>query len=205
MSDLEKEYWKLQESLLVFREILYVPLWLLCQEVVRLNYDDPFAGHFGFARTLALIQQKYYWPGINKDIKNYVETFDTFHRIKPVRQKPYGELSSLPPLQAPFTDLTMDFITDMLPLEFYGVVYDSIFIVICRYTNLVRYILARMQLTPEQWTEAFIENVWRAKSLPDSVVSDRGSFFTSKFWSDICFHLKIKQHLSSPFHPQTDS
>ncbi len=59
MSDLEKEYWNLQKSLLLFRGRLYVPPWLLRREVVRLNHDDPLAEHFGFACTLTLIQQKY--------------------------------------------------------------------------------------------------------------------------------------------------
>lgn len=49
-----------------------------------------------------------------------------------------------------------------------------------------------------------MEHVWRDKGLPDSIVSDRGSLFTSKFWSALCFHLKIKQRLSTAFHPQTD-
>ncbi len=81
---------------------------------------------------------------MNKDIKSFVETCDTCHRIKPVRHKQYEELSSLPPPRAPFTDLTMDFITDIPPSEFYGVVYDSIFIVVCRYTKLARFVPAQM-------------------------------------------------------------
>ena len=55
MSDYEKECWRLQKGLLLIRRRLYIPLWLFCQEVVRLNYDDPLARHFGFARILALI------------------------------------------------------------------------------------------------------------------------------------------------------
>ena len=55
MSDLEKEYWRLQEGLLLFKGRLYVPPGLLCREVVRLNHDDPLARHFRFACTLALI------------------------------------------------------------------------------------------------------------------------------------------------------
>jgi transposase InsO family protein len=36
------------------------------------------------------------------------------------------------------------------------------------------------------------------------LLSDRGSTFTSQFWSDICFHLKVDHRLSTAFHPQTD-
>ena len=96
---------------------------------------------------------------MNKNTNSYVDKCDTCHRIKPVRHKPYGKLSALPSPQAPFTDLTMDFIKDMSPSEFHGIVYDSIFIVICRYIKLVRYIAARMDLTAEQLAEAFIENI----------------------------------------------
>jgi transposase InsO family protein len=39
---------------------------------------------------------------------------------------------------------------------------------------------------------------------PDTLVSDRGSVFTSQFWSDICYHLKINYRLSTAFYPQTD-
>ena len=40
--------------------------------------------------------------------------------------------------------------------------------------------------------------------LPDSIVTDRGSLFTSKFWSSLCYFLDIKQRLSNTFYPQTD-
>lgn len=69
---------------------------------------------------------------------------------------------------------------------------------------MARYIAARMDWTAERLAQAFLEHVWRDKGLPDSIVSDRGSLFTSKFWSALCFHLKIKQRLSTAFHPQTD-
>ena len=40
--------------------------------------------------------------------------------------------------------------------------------------------------------------------LPDSIVSDKDSFFTSKFGSLLCYFLDIKRRLSIAFHPQTD-
>jgi hypothetical protein len=29
-------------------------------EILKVNHEDPFAGHYGFTRTLELIQRKYY-------------------------------------------------------------------------------------------------------------------------------------------------
>ena len=40
--------------------------------------------------------------------------------------------------------------------------------------------------------------------LHDSIVSNRGSVFTFKFWSSLCYFLSIKRRLSTAFYPQTD-
>jgi Integrase zinc binding domain len=66
------------------------------QEVIKANYDDPYAGHFGAARTIELVRQKYYWPSQAKDIREYVWGCDVCQRVKTLRHRPYGELQSLP-------------------------------------------------------------------------------------------------------------
>ena len=52
--------------------------------------------------------------------------------------------------------------------------------------------------------EIIIDVVVRYHGLPDSIVTDRGSLFTSKFWSSLCYFLGIKRRLSTAFYPQTD-
>ena len=41
--------------------------------------------------------------------------------------------------------------------------------------------------------------------LPDSIVTDKGSLFTSKFWSLLCYFRSIKRRLSTAFYPQINS
>ena len=41
-------------------------------ELLVTHHDDLYAGHFGFARTLELLQRKYYWPGIRSDVKHHL-------------------------------------------------------------------------------------------------------------------------------------
>ncbi len=53
--------------------------------------------------------------------------------------------------------------------------------------------------------EVIIKVIIRHYGLPDSIVSDCGSVFTSKFWSSLCYFIRIKQKLSTVFHPQTNS
>ena len=52
------------------------------QEIMKMNHDDPYGGHFGVARTTELIRRKYYWPSVGRDIKKYVSTYDVCQRTK---------------------------------------------------------------------------------------------------------------------------
>ena len=45
--------------------------------------------------------------------------------------------------------------------------------------------------------------VWH-HGLPDSILTDRGLFFTSKFWSLLCYFFGVKRKLLTAFHPQID-
>ena len=51
---------------------------------------------------------------------------------------------------------------------------------------------------------SFDQNVWKLHGLPDILVSDRGSQFTSEFWELMCKRLKIDAKLSTGYHPETD-
>ena len=52
--------------------------------------------------------------------------------------------------------------------------------------------------------EVIIDIVVRHHNLLDSIVTDRGSLFTSKLWSLLCYFLGIKRRLSTAVYPQTD-
>ena len=64
-------------------------------EMLWSNHDNPLMGHFGYVRTLELIQCKYYWPHMAKEIKVYMKSCTACQQAKPTHHKPYGELQLL--------------------------------------------------------------------------------------------------------------
>ena len=99
----------------------------------------------------------------------------------------------------------MDFITGLPPSSTgIGTAYDSILTIVDRYTKMAKYIPVRTTITAPQLAEVFISNIVRNFGTPDSIVTDRGSVFTSKFWSSLCYFIKARRRLSTAFHPQTD-
>ena len=69
---------------------------------------------------------------------------------------------------------------------------------------MVHYEPVKVTIDAPGLAEVILDVVVRHHGLPDSIVSDRGSLFTSKFWSLLCYFLGIKRRLSTAFHPQTD-
>ena len=174
------------------------------EEIISKNHDDPLAGHFGTEKTLELVQRKYSWPGCAKQAETYVRTCDVCQRTKVPRHKPYGELKSLPIPKEPWKEISMDFVTGLPSSKRRGVVYDSILVVVDRCTRMARYVPVTIKITAAELAETFFEEVVLRFGMPNGIVSDRGSVFTSAFWSAICYHARIKRRLSTAFHPQTD-
>ena len=55
-----------------------------------------------------------------------------------------------------------------------------------------------------KFAHLFLDNVIRLHGIPDSIVSDHGSIFTSHFWKSLASMMDLKCRLSTAFHPQTD-
>lgn len=98
----------------------------------------------------------------------------------------------------------MDFITDLPPSKRGACVYDAILVIVDRYTKMNLYIATTKSCTAVDLTRILCDEVVRRFGMPTGIVSDRGSLFTSQFWSDFCYEAHVKRRLSTAFHPQTD-
>ena len=99
----------------------------------------------------------------------------------------------------------MDFMTRLpLSADWKGDSYDSILVIVNQLTKMVHYEPVKVTINAPGLVEVIIDVVVWDHGLPDSIVTDRGSFFTSKFWSLLCYFLGVKRRLSTAFYLQTD-
>ncbi len=70
---------------------------------------------------------------------------------------------------------------------------------------MVHYVPVKVTIDTPGLAKVIIDVVVRHHGVPESIVTDRGLLFTSKFWSSLCYFLGIKRKLSTAFHPQTNS
>ncbi len=155
-------------------------------------------------RTAEVIRRFYWWTTLLKDVEEYVRTCDVCQRMKVPRHKPYGLLAALPQPDEPWQDITMDFITGLPPSKHRGRVYDAILNVVDRYSKMVRHIPCTTDIDAPEMAELLIDEVFAKYGVPRSIVSDRGTTFTSEYWGSVCYHLTVRRRFSTAYHPQTD-
>ncbi len=194
-----------EDGLLRYEGKAYVPKDpAVVHEIMRVNHDDPQGGHFGVKRTLELVRHKYYWHGMAQDVAAYIETCDACQRTAVHRHKEYGMLEPLPQPSKPLETITMDFITGLPPSKWRGKVYDAALVIVEAFTKFALYIPCRKDIDAPELAELMLERVIAIFGIPKNLVSDRGSLFTSKYWSSLCHYIGAKRRLSTAFHPQTD-
>ena len=169
-------------------------------DILRDHHDAPLAGHPGVARSLELLSRNYWFPGMNAFVRDYTNSCQLCQQAKAPRHPRHGELAPLPVPDTPWKGLSCDFIMD-LPVS-NGI--DSILVFIDRMSKMTHFIPCLKSTSAPDFARLFVSHIVRLHGLPDSIVSDRGSIFTSYFWSTLASILKIDPHKSTVFHPQTD-
>lgn len=124
--------------------------------------------------------------------------------MKAPRHKPYGELEPLPVPGRSWQDISSDFIVGLPPARHRGVACDSVLVVVCRFSKMVKYIPYDAQITAAALWDLLVEYIFAEFGVPRSIVSDRVPILKSQYWGTLCYYLAIKRRFSTAFHPQTD-
>ena len=152
-------------------EKVYVPKdEKLRAEIIRLHHDTPIGGHRGQQKMVELITRNFWWPGVTKEIKKYIERYNTCQYNKNHTEQPVEKLMPNSILKKLQIYILVDFITK-LPL---AKEYDSILVVVDRLTKMVYFIPTIEKILAEGLTRLFRDNVQKLHGLPESIISDRG-------------------------------
>ncbi|KAB5587482.1 Retrotransposable element Tf2 [Ceratobasidium theobromae] len=193
-----KDY-KLEDGLLFYQGRIVVPDEVdLKHELLSHFHDSPAAGHQGQARTLEQISRHYYWPAMKFQVNRYVDSCEICQRSK--GQEKRFALQPLPVPEGPWEDISYDFIVKLPKSS--G--FDSILVVVDRFSKMAHFIPCKEASTAEDVAELFLKHVWCLHGTPKQTVSDRGPSFNSKFLKALYKLLQIAPSFSTAYHPQSD-
>ena len=148
------------------------------KQILHEAHDIPIAGHPGYIKTYSTLRQIFFWPGMKKDILTYVTSCLTCQRIKVERVKYPKKLHPIDVPQMKWECISMDFITG-LPKS-HG--YDAIFVVVDMLTKMTHLFPIRKDFSAKDVAHVFMKGIFLYHGLPQRIISDRDSKFTSNFW-----------------------
>nr|GEV93129.1 retrotransposon protein, putative, Ty3-gypsy subclass [Tanacetum cinerariifolium] len=141
------------------------------------------------------------WPNMKTDIATYVSKCLTCEKVKVEYQKPSGLLQQPKIPVWKWERITMDFVSG-LPKTSCG--YHMIWVIIDRLTKLAHFLPIKKADSMEKLTQLYLKEIVCRHGLPISIISDRDSHCTSRFWRSLQEALGTNFDMSIAYHPQTD-
>jgi hypothetical protein len=81
---------------------------------------------------------------------------------------------------------------------------NTIWVIVDCLTKMAHFVACVDTMGPKELADGFLTHVVRTHGLPSSVISDRGSLFTSTFWKRIMEAMETSRNLSTAFHLESD-
>ncbi|GKG42803.1 reverse transcriptase domain-containing protein, partial [Tanacetum coccineum] len=79
--------------------------------------------------------------------------------------------------------------------------YDAIWMIIDRLTKSAHFLPMKETDTMERLTRLYLKEVVSRHGVPVSIISDRDSRFTSRFWQSLQKALSTRLDMSTAYHP----
>jgi hypothetical protein len=197
-----EEYKLDNDEILMYRGIIYVPnSQELKNLILREMHNVPYAGHPGYQKTIAAVKSQYYWPGMKKEVADFIAKCLECQKVKAEHRHPAGLLQPLPIPEWKWEVVTMDFITK-LPRT--NKQHDSIMVVVDKLTKAAHFIPVKLTHKATNIADVYMREIARLHGIPKTIVSDRDPKFTSKFWKGLFNGFGTNLNFSTTYHPESD-
>ena len=155
-------------------------------------HDD--VGHQGILRTLSLLRERFYWPGMQEEATQHV-----LKCSRCLRRKTPPQVAPLQPILVtqPLELVHMDYLS-LEPSK------GNIENVLVKTDHFTRYALAYPSKTQKAQATARIlwDNFICHYGFPEKFISDQGRNFESDLIKELCKIAGVKKVHTTPYHPQ---
>ncbi|GJS97650.1 reverse transcriptase domain-containing protein [Tanacetum coccineum] len=169
---LDQQMEKKEGESLYFMDRIWVPLigdmrTIIMDEAHKTKYSvHPRADEMYYD-----LRDRYWWPGMKRDIATYVSKCLTCSKVKAEHQRPSGLLQQPEIPEWKWDKITMDFITK-LPKEDYST---------------------------ERFAKIYVDEIVARHGVPVSIISDRDGRFTSHCWQTVQKALGTRLDMSTAY------
>jgi Integrase zinc binding domain/Integrase core domain len=167
------------------------------EPILYLLHNHPTGAHLGVDKVFEKARNKYYWPQMFENIKNYIRSCDRCQRRGKYRTP--GPLHPIP-VGEPFSKIGID-IVGPLPLT---TKKNRYIVVATDYFTKWPEAEAISEATGKRVSEFIYQTIICRHGCPKQILSDRGTHFRNEIVDSLLKKFEIQHLLSTPYHPQTN-
>ncbi|GJV87835.1 putative reverse transcriptase domain-containing protein, partial [Tanacetum coccineum] len=200
--DLDEMIKHRSDGALYYLDRIWVPLkgdvrTLIMDEAHKSKYFI----HPGANKMYYDLRDRYWWPGMKKDIAVYVSRCLTCLKVKAEHQRSSSLLQQPEIPEWKWEGIAMDFVTK-LPRT--GHVHDIIWVIIDRFTKSAHFLPMCEDYKMDRLDRLYLNEIVARHGVPISIISNRDTRFMSRFWQSMQEALGTRLDMSTAYHPQTD-
>jgi IS30 family transposase len=170
------------------------------QLILKEAHETPYSIHPGSTKMYMDLKELFWWNNMKREIAKFVSECHTCQRVKAKHQSPAGLMQPLDIPEWKWEEIGMDFITG-LPLT--PKKKDMIWVIVDRLTKSAHFLAINQKDSGEKLVNLYVQEIVSKHGVPKTIVSDRGSMFTSAFWKQLHEALGSRLDFSTAYHPQT--
>ncbi|GJX57919.1 putative reverse transcriptase domain-containing protein [Tanacetum coccineum] len=164
-------------------------------------HKSKYLVHLGAYKMYYDLRDRNWWPGMKKDIAEYVSKCLTCLKVKAEHQRTSGLLQQLEIPIWKWEGIAMDFVTK-LPRTSSG--HETIWVIVDRLTKSAHFLPMREDYKMDRLARLYLNEIVARPGVPILIISDRDIRFTSRFWQTMQEALGTRLDMSIAYHPQTD-
>jgi hypothetical protein len=85
------------DGLLLYKDRVYIPnVQELKLVILKEMHNMTYVGHPGYQKTVAAVKSHYFWPGMKREIVEYIARCMECQKVKAEHRHPTGLLQPLP-------------------------------------------------------------------------------------------------------------
>ncbi|GJT59856.1 putative reverse transcriptase domain-containing protein [Tanacetum coccineum] len=161
-------------------------------------YKSKYSVHPGADKMYYNLRDRYWWPGMKKDIAEYVSKCLTCLKVKAEHQRPSGLLQQPEIPVWKWEGIAMNFVTK-LPRT--SSEYDTIWVIMDRLTKYAYFLPMREDFKMDRLARLYLNEIVDRHGVPILIISDRDGRFTSRFWQSMQEALGTRLDMSTTYHP----
>lgn len=179
---------------------IWVPVELR-EQLIADSHEPSTSAHGGMEKTVDLLRRSFFWPGLAKEVREFIKRCETCKTTKALNQTSRPPMGKRFPVVRPFQRLYIDLLGPY-PRSKAG--NTTILIVLDQVSKFV-WLHPLRRATARHIVDYVEQQCFHVFGVPESIISDNGVQFVAKEFTETLKRYGVQHILTSSHSPQANA